>query len=160
MSHYQPPSFNAFALPVGSAVRLCPRAKSLLRITQGRVWVTLPSLPGDHFLAAGDVLEVPACDAVVLQALRTSEELPVYFAWDAAAVTLPVRARAPWQPLASPRPSYCSAVLTPLADLRAALVLGAGAVVRLALGVAALAAGSLLDAAIFLATSRARSSTV
>ena len=141
-------------------MRLCPRTKSLLRITQGAVWVTLPSLPGDHFLAAGDVLEVPACEALVLEALRSPEDVPVYFAWDAAAVTLPVLARAPWLPLASPRLSYCSAVLAPLADLRAALVLGAGAVVRLALGVAALVAGRFLDAAIFLATSRARSSTV
>jgi Protein of unknown function (DUF2917) len=150
----------AFALPAGQALTLQPATAAVLRITQGTAWVTLPSLPGDHFLRAGDALRVPVGDKLVMEAWPHSAADPLRFAWDAAPaalpanlpVTLPVNMAAPL--------SYCSAVLVPLADLRAALALSAGAAARLLLGLGALGVGVLLDAATFLATSRARSSTV
>jgi Protein of unknown function (DUF2917) len=56
-------------------------------------------------------------------------------------------------------PSYCEAVLAPLADLRGALAAGGFAVARLGAGLIVLALGKLLDMAIWVATSRARAST-
>ncbi len=177
---------GAFALRAGRALSLKPAHASLLRIVQGGAWVTLPSRPGDHFLRAGDELRVPPHDAVVLEAWRTPQAQPsetLYFDWDPVPMQVPQQApvsrpaltrasqravdacepagaapQALWAGRA--RPSYCTAVLQPLADLRAALVLGAGAAVRLGWGLLGLGAGKLWDAAAFLAASRARSSTV
>jgi hypothetical protein len=146
-----------FALPAGQALTLQPAIAAVLRITQGGAWVTLPSLPGDHFLRAGDALRVPVGDKLVMEAWPHSAANPLRFAWDAAPAAL--SATSPVN-VAVGQLSYCTAVLVPLADLRAALALGAGAVARLLLGLGALGVGVLLDAATFLATSRARSSTV
>ncbi len=148
---------EAFALPAGQALTLQPATAAVLRITQGTAWVTLPSLPGDHFLRAGDALRVPVGDKLVMEAWPHSAADPLRFAWDAAPAALP--ATSPVN-VAAGQLSYCTAVLAPLADLRAALALGAGAAARLLLGLGALGVGVLLDAATFLATSRARSSTV
>ncbi len=166
---------RAFALRAGRAMTLQPRAAATLRITQGAAWVTLASQPGDHFLQAGDALPISACDRVVMEAWHVPAHESLYFDWDST--PLPVAApdgmavRGSWRqpasgartqgaaPLGLLAPSYCDAVLAPLADLRGAAVLGGKAAVRLVLGLAALTLGKVLDTAIFLATSRARAST-
>jgi Protein of unknown function (DUF2917) len=161
---------GAFALPTGRALGLKPWAASQLRIAQGSAWVTLPSQPGDHILQAGDTLQVAACDAVVMEPWRMPQGQTLYFDWDPVPMHVPAAAN-PADRLANrswlrmaipayPRQSYCAAVLAPLADLRLAAVLGAGAVARLVAGLAGLGVGKLLDAAIFMAVSRARASTV
>lgn len=162
---------GAFTLHAGRAVSLKPSAPSQLRITQGGAWVTLPSQPGDHFLQAGDVLRVDACDALVMEAWRMPQGQTLYFDWDPVPMHIAAASavvRRGWLGAVVPRPrpriSYCAAVLAPLADLRAALVLGTGALARLASGLLGLAlglaAGKLADSASFLAASRARSNTV
>jgi hypothetical protein len=162
---------GAFALHAGRALSLKPAAPSQLRITQGSAWVTLPSKPGDHFLQTGDTLQVSACDALVMEPWHMPQGQTLYFDWDPVPMQVPaevglpahgswLRATAPSQP----RPSYCAAVLTPLADLRLAAGLGAGAAARLTTGLLGLAIGKLLDvsgflAAAFTAASRARTKT-
>jgi hypothetical protein len=149
--HAAPTPRGAFALQAGRAMTLSPKANAVLRITQGAAWVTLPSQPGDHFLRAGDSLRISARDRVVMQAWQVPATQSLYFDWDPVpmrvAVPKPVAARESWhraQAGSAPRPSYCAAVLQPLADLRAALVLGAGAVGRLASGLVAWSFGSVL----------------
>jgi hypothetical protein len=135
---------------------LQPHAAALLHISQGTAWVTLPSQPGDHFLQAGDTLRVEAGDRVVMEPWhKPSSQMPatetLYFDWDpvplqvansistphAAPQTVALRGswhRLPVQP--ARRATYCAAVLAPLADLRAAAALGAGAMARLTVGLA------------------------
>jgi Protein of unknown function (DUF2917) len=172
---------GAYALPTGRALSLKPAAPSQLRITQGSAWVTLPSMPGDHFLQAGDTLRVAARDALVMEAWQMPQGQTLYFDWDPVPMYVPApvpahlaahtyaaksvstitgRSWLRWATPAYPRQSYCAAVLAPLADLRLAVVLGTGAVARLAAGLLGLVVGKLLDAAIFIAVSRARASTV
>jgi Protein of unknown function (DUF2917) len=166
-----PAHTGAFALHAGRAISLKPSVASQLRIAQGGAWVTLPSQPGDHFLQAGDVLRVDACDALVMEAWQMPQSQTLYFDWDPVPMHIPAASavvRRGWLRAAvpSPRPrmGYCAAVLAPLADLRAALVLGAGALARLASGLLGLAlglaVGKLADSASFLAASRARSNTL
>ncbi len=169
---------GAYALPTGRALSLKPATPAQLRITQGSAWVTLPSQPGDHFLQTGDTLQVAACDALVMEAWHMPQGQTLYFDWDPVPMVIPAYAPVNkltassaastlasrgWLRLATPiypRQSYCAAVLAPLADLRLAVVLGTGAVARLAAGLLGLAVGKLLDVAIFIAVSRARASTV
>jgi hypothetical protein len=136
----------------------------VLRISHGTAWVTLPSQPGDHFLRAGETLRVEAGDRVVMEPWHTpAAQMPatetLYFDWDpvplqiAKSIDTPQTAqqavvlRGSWHRLAAqpaPRASYCAAVLAPLADLRAALALGTGAVVRLTVGLLFWTLGGLL----------------
>jgi Protein of unknown function (DUF2917) len=147
---------GSFALRTGRAMALQPHAASLLHISQGAAWVTLPSQTGDHFLQTGDSLRVEAGDRVVMEPWHTpASQMTVnetlYFDWDpvplqvAKSIAAPqaaqqvVALRGSWHRLAAqpaPRASYCAAVLAPLADLRAAAVLGAGAAARLTVGLA------------------------
>jgi Protein of unknown function (DUF2917) len=170
---------GAFALRTGRALSLKPAAPSLLRITQGSAWVTLPSQPGDHFLQAGDTLQVRPRDALVMEPWHMLQGQTLYFDWDPVPMHVPmhgpmlvpsaahVSAREGWLRAAVPahtRPSYCAAVLAPLADLRLAAGLGAGAIARLTTGLLGLAIGKLSDVAGFLAAavtaaSRARTNT-
>ncbi len=182
---------GSFALRTGRAISLQPKTASTLRITHGAAWVTLPSLPGDHILRAGDSLPIRAGDAVVLEAWHSPNCESLYFDWDAASVQVlaadGVAVRGSWlryvetvgaqdgqrraAGLSSPgrsahwgrwgmvSPSYCEAVLAPLADLRGAAAAGGLAAARLATGLGVLALGKLLDMAIWVATSRARAST-
>jgi Protein of unknown function (DUF2917) len=175
MQHIHHSGFSSFALHAGRALSLKPTVPSQLRITQGSAWVTLPSLPGDHFLRAGDTLQVRARDAMVIEAWHMPQGQTLYFDWDPVPMHVPAAASAPtsapklgsWLHAAAPsqsRPSYCAAVLEPLADLRLAAVLGAGAAARLTAGLLCFALGKLVDASVFLvaalmAASRARSST-
>jgi Protein of unknown function (DUF2917) len=161
---------GAFNLPNGRALTLQPHAAAVLRVRQGTAWVTLPSQPGDHFLQAGDTLRVQAGDSVVMEPWQARAHAPayahagahaiahasvateaLYFDWDpvpmhiAAPASAVLRER--WQPgVAQPaaRISYSHAVRQPLADLRAALVLGAGAAGRLAAGFVVWGFGSVV----------------
>jgi Protein of unknown function (DUF2917) len=150
-THAAPAPRGAFALRAGRAITLSPNANAVLRITHGAAWVTLPSQPGDHFLRAGDSLRISACDSVVMEAWQVPAAQSLYFDWDplpmqiAAPKVAPARGSRLNAPAwSAPRPSYCAAVLLPLADLRAAAVLGAGAAGRLVTGFVAWGFGSAL----------------
>jgi hypothetical protein len=134
---------GAWKLGAGRAVTLQPREAGALRVAHGCLWATFDgphggalNESGDHVLGAGERLVLQAGQRLVVEAWNGAA--PAYFSWD------PVAA-----PLASPS-RRLAAVVQPLADLRLALALGAGAVGRLVAGLAGLA----LD----LVTGRARES--
>jgi hypothetical protein len=126
---------GTWKLGSGRAISLHPREDAVLRVAHGRVWVTFDTQRvghgnelGDYFLVAGEELTVQAGQRAVVESFGSQQHDTAYFSWDAlpAAVRSPVRAVSHWQ----------LAVLQPLADLRGALGLAGGALVRLAAGLA------------------------
>jgi hypothetical protein len=131
-------SSSAHALPgtwklaAGRAITLQPREAGILRVARGKLWATFDGPHGgplndlgDHVVGAGEQLRLRSGQRLVVEAWNT--RTPSYFSWD----PLPVGAR-----IAASRRA---AVVQPLADLRLALVLGAGAAGRLVAGLAGLA---------------------
>ena len=142
-------SLSSAALPgtwklgAGRAITLAPREDAVLRVAHGRMWVTFegqyghaPDDSGDHFLSVGQQLTVQAGQRVVLEAMNAQRSAPAYFNWEplGATVAQPLRVAGRWQ----------TAVVQPLVDLRLAVLLGLGAVGRLAAGVFGLAGDLLL----------------
>lgn len=130
---------GAFALRAGRALTLRPRLDSVLRITEGGAWATLPSQPGDHFLRAGDALRVVAGERVVMEPWQVPRTETLYFDWDVAPLRVPAplryAARGHGQGAAGRRQRHSARLAQPLRDLRAAAALAAGALARLAGGV-------------------------
>ncbi|MEJ7928597.1 DUF2917 domain-containing protein [Ramlibacter sp. AN1015] len=132
--HAQKPPFThqssdcagAWKLAARDAVSLRPREASLLRVVQGRVWLTIDTGGAapvcDHVLVAGEEFRIPAGSHAVMEAWKAQ---PVCFAWE------------PVPEVAVARAARREAVLRPLADLRQAGALAGGALVRLAAGLAA-----------------------
>lgn len=121
---------GTWKLGAGRAITLQPVEAGILRVAQGRLWVTFDgphSGPrndlGDHVVGVGERLRLRAGQRAVAEAWNADE--PAYFSWD----PLPL-------PSAAPR---LAPLAQPLADLRLAWTLGAGAVARLATGLAGLA---------------------
>jgi Protein of unknown function (DUF2917) len=99
-THQHAKPCGSFALRAGRALSLRPKVAALLRITQGAAWVTLPSLPGDHFLRAGDSLHARAGDHVVMEAWpvpakSTPTGTALYFDWDPVPMRVAAPARTP-----------------------------------------------------------------
>jgi hypothetical protein len=119
---------GAFTLPTGRAIRLRPPAKAVLRIVQGGAWVTLPSQPGDHFLRAGDSLQVRAGDDVVMEGWRVPAGQALCFDWDARPAHPTAKRSSPPELGKSLylTPRQHQAALAPLTDLRAALLMCSG----------------------------------
>ena len=133
---------GTWKLGAGRAITLHPREDAVLRIAHGRVWVTFDTPPrgpgnelGDYFLNAGEQLTVQAGQRAVVEPFGKHAQDTAYFSWDAlpAAVRSPVRAVSRWQ----------LAVVQPLVDLRLALGMAGGAVVRLGFGLAGVVADLL-----------------
>jgi len=123
---------GAWKLAAGRAMSLRPREAGVLRVAQGRIWATFDGPHrgplndlGDQILDPGDVLRLRGGQGLVIEAWDA--QAPAFFSWD-------------WLPDPAPRaaPRF-AAVAQPLADLRAALALGAGAAVRLVAALADLA---------------------
>ena len=90
--------------------------------------MTLPSQPGDHFLRAGDSLQVHAGDDVVMEPWRVPAGQVLCFDWDASGTARSAQAIAQ-----RPKPSSLHmtpqrrlAAQTGLTDLRAALLICSG----------------------------------
>jgi hypothetical protein len=123
---------GTWKLAARHAITLRPREAGTLRVAHGRMWATYDGPhrgplndPGDHVIGVGEQLRLAAGQRLVIEAWDAAE--PAYFSWN----PLPVRAG-----VAVPRSARMA---QPLADLRQALVLGAGAAGRLALALAGLA---------------------
>lgn len=133
----QAPSLpGTWKLGARRAITLRPREDGTLRIAHGSVWATFDGPhqgalndQGDRVVGTGGLLRLRAGQRVVVEAWDT--EAPAYFSWDPAP--------APAVDLSRRR----AGVVQPLADLRLAVALGAGAAGRLAVGLGGLA----LDAA-------------
>ena len=125
---------GTWRLVAGRAITLQPRDEGMFKVAHGQMWVTCDgphqgarNESGDHFVAAGETVRLRAGQRMVVESWNWQN--PSYFTWD----PLPVRART-----AAPR---FNAIVQPLADLRLAIVFGAGAVTRLVAGLGAIAWG-------------------
>ena len=125
---------GCFKLAAGRAVTLAPREAGVLRIVHGRVWLTVDGRGqprSDVFLSAGEQLTLRRGERLVMESFEPrAHTASAWFHWDPVAETMAV-------------PSRRQAVTQPLADLRLALLLGAGAAGRLVLGVAGLVGWTL-----------------
>ncbi len=120
---------GTWKLAAGRAITLQPRQPGLLRIAQGRVWVTGDgphpgplNQQGDRFLCAGERLALARGERLVIEALDPGQR--AHFSWD---------------PLPQPAPGNGLVELAqPVRDLRLAVVLGLGAAGRLVVALAAI----------------------
>lgn len=124
---------GTWKLARGRAITLRPAMDGILRVAHGRVWATVegphgatPGDSGDHVLEVGRSMVLRAGQSVVIEAWN--QRGASWFAWDPVFVTQPVRQRV-----------TATAVLQPMADLRAALALALRATGQLASGIARLA---------------------
>lgn len=134
---------GSWKLEAGRALTLQPTQAGVLRIAQGRMWVTMDLLrgdvqaSGDLFLVPGRGLAVQAGQRIVLEPAGVDREAAAWFSWDplpqSRAVQAAVRGVGRWQ----------QAVLWPVRDLGLALGQAGAAVGRLLLGVAWLALGPM-----------------
>lgn len=132
---------GTWKLGAGRAITLRPREDGRLHIAHGRVWATFDGPHagavndlGDRVVGAGESLSVRAGQRLVVEAW--DGKAPAYFSWEP-------------QPAVQPQSAAAMAgVVQPLADLRLALALGAGAAARLALGLARLVLAPLAPRAL------------
>jgi len=123
----------------GRALTLRPTRSGVLRITHGLVWITFDHAQrddgvrgGDHFLGAGDSLQLLSGQALVMESWNAAQNTAAYFSWDPLPATAGL-AIAERRAVALVRsPQWRTGVLQPLRDL------------RLAAGLAAIASGRLL----------------
>ena len=150
------------------ALTLRPSQPGVLRIAHGRVWITFDHAQGDdavrggdHFLGAGDSLNLLPGQVLVMESWNTPAPSAAYFSWDpllaAAGVTLSSRR----SPVLALGPQWRGGVAQPLRDLRLAFGLAGAASARLVAGLVGEVAATLLSAlprfAIDLVAGRARS---
>ena len=141
----------ASILTAGQAIKLRAKALSVLRISHGRVWVTVTDvgaysrvIAGDHFLSRGDSLTLLPGQELVMEPFGRGEKTSAQFSWGppgAVAPVTPVGARANWR----------DGVLQPLLDLRHASGLAARAMGRLFLGLGHAAAAEVARVANYVA---------
>ncbi len=117
---------GCWKLAAGRAVTLRPRKPGVLRIAHGRVWATIDgphtgaaNAQGDQVLMPGEAIDIAAGQRIVIESWGPKVQASAWFSWDYVQ-----------EPVAEPV-RWTASVAQPLADLRLALVFGAGAVVRL-----------------------------
>ncbi len=121
---------GTWKLAAGRAITLEPQEAGTLKVAHGQLWATydgphrgpLNDL-GDHIVGVGGQLRLRRGQRMVIEAANGGH--PAYFSWDPSPL-----------PAAAPR---LARVIQPLADLRLALALGAGAAGRLVAGLAGVA---------------------
>jgi hypothetical protein len=128
----EPALSGAWKLAAGRAITLEPRERGLLKVVQGRLWVTFDgphhgrlNESGDHVMGAGEQVHLVPGQRVVAE--PWNDGCPAYFSWDLAPVATVVRRL------------RADELLQSLADLRLALIFGGHAVARLASGLMAIA---------------------
>ena len=121
---------GTWKLAAGRAITLEPREAGVVKVAYGQIWATYDgphSGPrndlGDHVVGVGEQLRLRPGQRMVIEAWNGQS--PAYFSWDPLPVAVP-----------APR---LGRLVQPLADLRLALVFGAGAAGRLVAGLAGLA---------------------
>lgn len=151
MNHLHHPELQSFAgtekvsgcwkLGDSRALTLRPSQPGVLRIAHGRVWITFDNAQGDdavrggdHFLGAGDTLNLLPGQVLVMETWNAPAPSAAYFSWDplpaAAAVAISSRP----SPLLALGPQWRGGVAQPLRDLRLAFGLAGTASVRLVAG--------------------------
>lgn len=131
---------GCWKLEAGRALSLRPRASGVLRIAQGRAWVTMDMLhadlqaAGDLFLVPGRGLVVQAGQRIVIESSDAERQAAAYFSWD----PLP-QAKAQALRAARRTGRWQLAVAQPVRDLGSALGQAGLAMGRLLQGLAGLA---------------------
>lgn len=135
------------------ALTLRPSQSGVLRIAHGRVWITFDNAQGDdavrggdHFLGAGDSLNLLPGQVLVMESWNTPAPSAAYFSWDplpaAAGATISSRQ----SPVLALGPQWRGGVAQPLRDLRLAFGLAGTASARLVAGLVGEVAEALLAA--------------
>ncbi|SFV03990.1 Protein of unknown function [Polaromonas sp. YR568] len=147
-------------LGAGRALTLRASQAGVLRIAHGRVWATFDFASqdihvraGDYFLGRGESLSLRAGESLVMESFSAGHAASAYFSWE------PATACAEVTEMKEPS-GWRAGVMQPLVDLRAAFGLAAGALGRLARGLAMGAAAALeavlTPVAVVFVTARAR----
>ena len=136
-------------LAAGQALTLRARRLSVLRISHGRVWLTLTDAgpwsrvgAGDHFLSPGDSLTLLPGQELVMEPFGTADGAPAQFTWGEPGAE-GAAAHVPRAPVPSPAVLWRGNVVEPVRDLRHAAGLAARATGRLVVGLGRLAGAAL-----------------
>jgi hypothetical protein len=128
----------------GRALTLRPTQSGVLRMAHGRVWVTFDNAQqddgvrgGDHFLGAGEVLELLPGQVLVMESWNGAKDAAAYFSWD------PLPATAGIAITSASHRVLAGGVAQPLRDLRLALGLAGTALSRLVVGLAGVSAAAV-----------------
>lgn len=101
----QPGPSGHYALAAGQALTLRARQAGRLRVTQGRLWLTVGDAAqdgrvraGDHFLQSGESLALAAGQTVVLESWAVGPPASAGLCWEPAPVArlMPVLGAARW----------------------------------------------------------------
>ncbi|MDI1338719.1 DUF2917 domain-containing protein [Polaromonas sp.] len=133
------------------ALTLRPSQPGVLRIAHGRVWITFDHARGDdavrggdHFLGAGDSLQLLPGQALVMESWNASQGAAAYFSWDPLPASAGLALTARRTTALARNPQWRAGVLQPLRDLRLAAGLAATASGRLLGGLAGALTATLL----------------
>lgn len=151
MNHLHHPELQSFAgtekvsgcwkLGDSRALTLRPSAPGVLRIAHGRVWITFDNAQGDdavrggdHFLGAGDSLNLLPGQVLVMESWNAPAPSAAYFSWDPVPAAAGVAISSRQAPVLALGPQWRGGVAQPLRDLRLAFGLAGTASVRLVAG--------------------------
>lgn len=124
------------------ALTLRPSQPGVLRIAHGRVWITFDNAQGDdvvrggdHFLGAGDTLNLLPGQVLVMESWNSPDPSAAYFSWDALPAAAGAAISSRPSPVLALGPQWRGGVAQPLRDLRLAFGLAGTASARLVAGV-------------------------
>ena len=133
------------------ALTLRPSQPGVLRIAHGRVWITFDNAQGDdavrggdHFLGAGDTLNLLPGQVLVMESWNSPDASAAYFSWDPLPAAAGVAISSRQSPVLALGPQWRGGVAQPLRDLRLAFGLAGTASARLVAGLAGTLATALL----------------
>lgn len=155
------PSFSSadalsgcWKLGAGRALTLRPTQPGRLRIAHGQMWITFDNAHrddgvrgGDHFLSAGEEVNLLPGQRLVMESWGVGSVSAAYFSWDPSPAAVGVLLALPSRHVLAQRAvalPWRAGVAQPLRDLRGALGLAAAALGRLAFGLAGAAAAAML----------------
>lgn len=151
MNNHHHPELQSFAgtekvsgcwkLGDSRALTLRPSQPGVLRIAHGRVWITFDNAQGDdavrggdHFLGAGDTLNLLQGQVLVMESWNSPDASAAYFSWDPVPAAAGVAISSSQLPVLALGPQWRGGVAQPLRDLRLAFGLAGTASARLAAG--------------------------
>jgi Protein of unknown function (DUF2917) len=134
----------------GRALTLRPTQPGVLRMAHGRVWVTFDNARqddgvrgGDHFLGAGEVLQLLPGQVLVMESWNGAKDAAAYFSWDPLPATAGIAITSASRRVLAGGARWRGGVAQPLRDLRLALGLAGTASGRLAVGLAGVSAAAV-----------------
>ena len=71
---------KSLAIPAGETASGVAKRPQTLRIVCGRVWITLEGMPDDHWLGAGDTLDIAVGRLIVVEADKFDSRVDIQLA--------------------------------------------------------------------------------